>query len=112
MECSAHPGVPADARCPSCDRAVCDRCLTHEVDGRLVCEACGAREDDRARSLGSAILGFVGVGYLTTLALGTIVFRARPFVGGLAAVVAMVLWRALQGVLRPPTVIRRDAGPS
>ena len=47
------------------------------------------------------------VGYLATLALGVLAFRAKPFVGGIAAIVAIALGRALQMVLRPPDVKRR-----
>jgi len=58
------------------------------------------------------MLAFVGVGYLATLAIGILVFRARPFVGGLAAVVAIALGRVLQLFVRPRIVIRRpDARP-
>jgi hypothetical protein len=53
---------------------------------------------------------FVGVAYLATLAVAYLVFRARPFVGGLAAVVAITLGRALQIVLHIPNVTRRPSG--
>jgi hypothetical protein len=38
----------------------------------------------------------VAVAYLATLALGYIVLKGRPIVGGIAAVVALVAGRALQ----------------
>lgn len=38
----------------------------------------------------------VAVAYLAALALGYIVLKGRPIVGGLAAVVALVSGRALQ----------------
>ncbi len=83
----------------------------YDVDGSVACEACGAVEDDRSRTVGLALLAFVGVGYLATLAIGIAVFRARPFVGGLAAVVAIALGRVLQIYFRPPVVTRRSSAP-
>jgi hypothetical protein len=68
---------------------------------------CGTREAERSRSLGAALLGFVSVGYLATLAVGYEFFRARPFVGGLAAIVAIGLARALMAIMRLPLVARR-----
>lgn len=105
-----HAGAPASERCEVCDRGACERCLVFDVDGRPACAACGASADERSRALGSALVGFVGVGYLATLAIGYLVLKARPVVGGLAAVVAIALGRALQMVLRPPVVVRRRAG--
>ena len=81
--------------------------ITYEVDGRPACAPCGANATERSRTLGSTVLALVGVGYLATLALGYVVFRARPFVGGLAAVVAIALGRVLQGLVRFPRVARR-----
>lgn len=103
----AHAGVTATDACSACNKPRCERCLTYEVDGDLACNECGAMEDDRSRSLGSALLALVAVGYLATLAVGFLVFRARPFVGGLAAVVAIALGRALQLFLQVPIVTRR-----
>jgi hypothetical protein len=94
-----------------CKKSGCEHCLPYEVDGSEACETCGVAEDDRSRALGSALLAFVGAGYLATLALGYIFFRARPFVGGLAAVVAIALGRMLQVYLRPPIVTRRASAP-
>ncbi|MBX3196862.1 MAG: hypothetical protein KF894_01795 [Labilithrix sp.] len=111
MECAAHPGTAASGSCAICSKASCERCLTHEVDGAAACAECGPREDDRSRALGSALITFVGVGYLAALAIGYLVFRARPFVGGLAAVVAIALGRALQLYVRPPVVARRAPAP-
>lgn len=107
MECAAHAGIPATETCSVCGKGACDRCLVWNVNDRSACQACGASADDRSRSLGTALLALVGVGYLGTLALGYIVFRARPFVGGLAAVVAIALGRVLQMVIRIPRVVRR-----
>lgn len=92
-----------------CKKAGCEPCLAYDVDGNVACESCAALEDDRGRALGSALLAFVAVGYLATLAIGIVVFRARPFVGGLAAVVAIALGRALQMFVRMPTVTRRPS---
>ena len=111
MNCTAHPGTTAVGSCSVCKKAGCDLCLAFEVDGDVACESCGALEDDRSRDLGSAMLALVGVGYLATLAVGFVVFRARPFVGGLAAVVAIALGRALQMYIRPRTVTRRPSAP-
>jgi hypothetical protein len=99
-------------RCSACEQPRCDRCLTYDVDGQPACNSCGALEDDRSRALGVALLGFVSVGYLATLAIGYVVFRARPIVGGLAAVVAIALGRALQMFFRPSIVTRRSTRAS
>jgi hypothetical protein len=74
-----------------------------------MCAACGAREAEDGRSVGSAVLGLVSVGYLATLALGYEIWKARPFVGGLAAIVAIGLGRILQTAMRIPTVTSRAA---
>jgi hypothetical protein len=97
--------------CSVCQKAGCERCIGYDVDDRMACEPCGVAEGDRGRELGSAIIGFVGVGYLATLALGYVFFRGRPFVGGFAAVVAVALGRVLQTYLRPPLVSRRVSPP-
>jgi hypothetical protein len=81
--------------------------MAYDVDGRPACAACGASANERSSTLGSAVLAFVGVGYLATLALGYVVFKARPFVGGIAAVVAIALGRVLQSLVRLPRVARR-----
>lgn len=44
---------------------------------------------------GSTVFVFVAAGYLGALAIGVTIFRARPFVGGLAAIFALVLSRVL-----------------
>lgn len=81
--------------------------MTYEVDGRAACRDCGAVEEERSLALGAAVFAFVGCGYLATLAIGFLVFRARPFIGGLAAVAALGLGRVLQGFVRLPQVSRR-----
>ncbi len=107
MECAAHPDAESIATCAICEKALCAKCAAYDVDGRTCCEACGRAEEDRGRSLGSAVLLVVGFGYLATLALSYLVFKARPFVGGIAAIAAIAVGRALQVVLRPPAVTRR-----
>jgi hypothetical protein len=106
VDCADHPGVPASA-CAGCAKGVCDTCATYDVDGRLHCETCGRDAEDKSKALGSALLALVGVGYLAALAVGVLVFRAKPFVGGIAAIVAIALGRALQIYMRPPVVTRR-----
>lgn len=60
-----------------------------------------SHDDDEAR--GTVVIALVATVYLATLAIGLVVFRAKPFVGGLAAVVAIVVGRALQVWLGPGT---------
>jgi hypothetical protein len=57
--------------------------------------------------LSSGLLALVAVGYLATLALGTVLFKARPMVGGFAAIVAIGLGRGLQLLVKTPAVARR-----
>jgi hypothetical protein len=85
--------------------------MTHDVAGLAVCESCGREEEARGRALGSALLTFVGVGYLLALSVGYVVFHARPFVGGLAAVLAIGLGRTLQLFAEPAVVTRRPREP-
>ncbi len=77
------------------------------LDGGWCCESCGRKHEGDARELGSGLLAFVGVGYLATLAIGIVLFKARPFVGGLAAIVAIGLGRAMQLLVHAPAVSRR-----
>jgi hypothetical protein len=92
-----------------CSKSLCEACATYELEGSSCCEGCGrAREGDRD-ALSSGLLAMVSVGYLATLALGVLLFKARPVVGGLAAVVAIALGRALQLLTNKPTVTRRRA---
>lgn len=87
---------------------MCTRCLTYEVDGVHACESCGISHAERSRSLGSTLLVLVAAGYLATLAVGYLLFRARPFIGGFAAVVAIALGRMIQLHFRPRHVTRRS----
>jgi hypothetical protein len=107
VECAAHPDRNAVGPCASCEKQLCDACATFELDAGWCCEACGRQQEDEARELGSGLLALVGVGYLATLAIGIVLFKARPFVGGLAAIVAIALGRALQLLVRAPAVSRR-----
>jgi hypothetical protein len=100
VECAAHPDRNAVGPCASCDKQLCDACATFESDGAWCCEPCGRRQEDDARELGSGLLALVGVGYLATVALGIVLFKARPFVGVLAAIVAIGLGRTLQMLVR------------
>jgi hypothetical protein len=108
VECAAHAGTPSASSCSSCQKGFCDACLSWEVDGKPACAGCGAREEDRSRSIGATMLALVGVGYLATLAIGYLLFKSRPYVGGIAAVVAILLGRLLQMYLRVPVVTRRE----
>ena len=106
MNCALHTEVEG-APCSVCKGAVCDACATFAVDGKPTCEKCGHDEEARGRSLGSAILAFTGFGYLAVLALGVLVFKAKPFIGGVAAIGAIAFGRLLQIVVKPPVVVRR-----
>jgi len=109
--CPTHPEAPATSTCNACNRAFCESCLTYDVDGNDTCESCGTVQDERSRALGSALLTLVGVGYLAALALGYVLFRGRPFVGGFSAVIAIALGRTLQTHVRLPVVTRRSSEP-
>jgi hypothetical protein len=111
MQCAAHPDVEARGPCAVCKKNLCDACATYELDGSpspsSCCEACGRTQEDDNNALSSGLLALVGVGYLATLAIGIVLFKPRPFVGGLAAIVAIALGRALQLLVKPTTVSRR-----
>lgn len=107
MECAAHPDAEARGPCSVCKKGVCDACATYELDGAPCCDVCGRGVEDDSHSLSSGLLALVAVGYLATLAIGIVLFKARPFVGGLAAVVAIALGRAMQLLVKPPSVTRR-----
>ena len=109
MECAVHPEVQAKGPCSVCAKNLCDACSTYDLDGKPCCETCGRREEEDSHALSSGLLALVAVGYLATLAVGIIVFKARPFVGGLAAVVAIALGRAIQFLVKAPNVTRRLA---
>lgn len=93
--------------CSVCKTPRCAECLSVSIDGAPACASCGVEAEERGRSLGSAILALVGAGYLVTLAIGYLVFHARPFVGGVAAIVAIALGRSLTVHLHPPIVRSR-----
>lgn len=109
MQCAAHPDRAAVGACAACFKELCDSCATFDIDGGFGCEPCGRRREADAAELSSGLLAFVGVGYLATLAIGVVLFKARPFVGGLAAIVAIGLGRALQLLVGAPAVSRRSA---
>ena len=107
MHCTAHPETEARGPCAVCKKNLCDACATFERDERPYCERCGHDAEEQRNELSSGLLALVAVGYLAALVLGTVLFRARPFVGGLAAVVAIGLGRALQILVKTPAVARR-----
>jgi uncharacterized protein (DUF983 family) len=109
-ECVAHAGTAAERTCAFCGSPRCGACLTYEVDGEPACEACGSGMAERSRAIGSGVIGVVAVGYLATLAVGVGLFHARPFVSGVAAIVAITVARALQLLLRAPAVLTRRSG--
>lgn len=109
MQCATHPETEAGGACAVCFESLCNACSTYELDGKPCCERCGrAKEDDR-NALSSGLLALIGVGYLATLAIGILVFKPRPFVGGLAAIVALGLGRTLQMHAKGPSLSRRLA---
>ena len=112
MQCAVHPETEARGPCAVCFKNLCDACATYDVDGAPCCERCGRTRQEENEALSSGLLGLVGVGYLATLAIGIVVFKARPFVGGLAAIVAIALGRAMQILVKGHNVTRRLAPPA
>lgn len=107
VNCAAHPDAAASVKCHVCDEPLCAACVAYDVDGDPACDACGRAEDARSRSLGTAMLALGAVGYLGALALGVALFKPRPFIGGVAALVAIAAGRALTFVFKLPTVVPR-----
>ena len=107
MLCAVHPETEARGPCAVCFKNLCDACATWELEAAPCCERCGKQRDEDSQSLNAGLLAMIGVGYLATLAIGIVVFRVRPFVGGLAAVVAIALGRAMQVLVKAPSVTRR-----
>ncbi len=93
MNCAVHPESAAD----------------WTVDGQPACDSCAQDAEARSRDLGAGLLALVGVGYLATLAIAYLVFKARPLIGGIAAIVAIALGRALQLVIKRPVLERRSS---
>jgi hypothetical protein len=112
MPCANHPETEARGACAVCFKNLCDACATYELGGTPCCERCGRTKEDDRNDLSSGLLALIGVGYLATLAVGIVVFKPRPFVGGLAAIVAIGLGRALQMLVKGPDVSRRLAPAS
>ena len=110
MQCAAHPEIEARGACAVCFKNLCDACATYELDGASCCERCGVETEDHNNALSSGLLALIGVGYLFTLAVGVVVFKARPFVGGLAAIFAIGLGRAMQLLVKTKVVTRRMSG--
>ena len=109
MQCAAHPEIEAPGACASCFKNLCDACATYELDGARCCERCGLEKAAQNDALSSGLLALIGVGYLFMLAVGIVVFKARPFVGGLAAIFAIGLGRAMQLFVKTPVVTRRTS---
>ena len=107
MQCATHTDREARGACAVCFKNLCDACATYELEGAPCCERCGRSKEDDRNALSSGLLALIGVGYLATLAVGIVVFKPRPFVGGLAAIVAIALGRALQMLVKGPDVSRR-----
>ncbi len=109
MHCAAHSERASIGSCVSCSKELCEACAVFAIDGDFGCERCGRQREAEAAELSSGLLALVGVGYLATIALGIVVFKPQPFVGGLAAIVAIGLGRALQLLVHTPAVSRRGA---
>jgi hypothetical protein len=107
MDCAAHSGIEARGPCAVCFKNLCDACGTYHLDGAICCERCGRAKEDEGNALSSGLLASIGVGYLAALAIGVMIWKARPFVGGLAAIVAIALGRIMQLVVKTPLVTRR-----
>ncbi len=120
--CAAHSEVEARGSCAVCFKSLCDACATYELEivsetrvsetRACCCERCGRMKEDDESALRSGLLAMIGVGYLATLAVGIVVFKARPFVGGLAAIVAIALGRLMQLLVKVPVATRRIASAS
>ncbi len=111
MQCAAHPDIEARGPCAVCSKNLCDACATYDLESAgarsSCCERCGRTEEDDSHALSSGLLALVGVGYLLTLAIGILLVKPQPFIGGIAAIVAIALGRALQLLVKPATVTRR-----
>lgn len=110
MQCARHAEVEARGPCAVCFENLCDGCATYELEGAPCCERCGHDEQAQRDALSSGLLALVAVGYLATLAVGVVIFKARPFVGALAAIVAIGLGRAVQLAMKPPGSLVRRLG--
>lgn len=115
MQCATHPELEARGPCAVCSKNLCDACSSYELSDAPCCERCGRDKEDERNALSSGLLALVGVGYLATLAIGITLFKPRPVIGGLAAIVAIALGRVLQILVKGPAVRRRaprvDATP-
>jgi hypothetical protein len=107
VPCAAHPDRISEHVCAICKRGLCASCDAYDVDGKASCDACGRAEAERSRSLGSARIALVAVGYLAAIAIGVGVLHAQPMVGGLAAIAAFGLGRVILRTVHSPVVARR-----
>lgn len=110
MLCAVHPEIEARGPCAVCFKNLCEGCAVYDLDGALCCERCGRATEEESNGLSAGLLASIGVGYLATLAIGVLLFKARPFVGGLAAIVAIALGRLVQLLVKTPVVTRRRSG--
>ena len=108
VQCAVHPEAEAVRQCTSCKREMCEDCATWDVDGHAACDACGKKEIATSRGITTALFACTGVGYLATIALLVSVWSPRPYHGGIAAIVAILLGRILQFWLRPRMVMPRQ----
>jgi hypothetical protein len=112
MLCAVHPEIEARGPCAVCFKNLCETCASYDLDGAICCERCGRTTEDESNALSAGLLASIGVGYLAALAVGVLVFHARPFVGGLAAIVAIALGRLMQLLVKTPVVTRRPTRAS
>jgi hypothetical protein len=112
MLCAVHPEIEARGPCAVCFKNLCEACASYDLDGALCCERCGRATEDESSNLSAGLLASISVGYLATLAVGVLVFNARPFVGGLAAIVAIALGRLVQLLVKTPVVTRQPTPTS
>jgi len=80
-----------------------------DVDGRSSCDACGSAVERSSSQLASGLLLVVGVVYLATLAGLVYLFKAQPFVGGLAVIVTIAVGRGLEVLVKRPLVTRKTS---
>ncbi len=112
MNCAVHTDVPARATCAICKNALCAACASFQIDGARACESCGAKERRATDRLGSALLAVVAATYLATLALCVLVFKARPLIGGIAVLAAILCGRMLSQRMHKSRIERVPFAPA
>ncbi|MBX3228175.1 MAG: hypothetical protein KIT84_26880 [Labilithrix sp.] len=84
-----------------------DRPATHSIGDSPACEGCAEAAEARAKAVAPALPLLVSIAYLAVLAIGYVMLRGRPIVGGIAAVAALFVGRGLQlFFLRPVAPLR------